>query len=311
MTIQTAKQLIDVGVAGDESTGDTLYDGGTLLNHDLDNVYNAFGDYRLFYNVDTKGEGTMILHPTGYYQKHTRAYYGGATTPSGNPVDIGSMHDVSVTRDGAGPLLITLPPGSQHEGEMIEFINVDNSISQDPNRRLTIRTSGSGDTIGDKGSQLVLTRGRFKLTMYVETGSTSGSKWNYRIENLAGDNTSNSQSIMMQAITTGSTREVQLFHKSQFHCMKYMNFVTQTAANSMQECSETLLLINRTNDNDNNVYSTEYARIRTGQPTKPEDDLLYEISYTINQDNYIVATVKNIGTLSIDVTIRSIEGIGD
>lgn len=311
MTIQTTKQLIDVGVAGDESTGDTLYDGGSLLNTDLDNIYNAFGDYRLFYNIPSKGEDTMILHPTGYYQKHTRAYYGGATTPSGNPVDIGSQHDVSVSRGGVGPLIITLPPGSQHEGEMIEFINVDNSISQDPNRQLTIRTSGSGDTITNKGSQLIMTRGRFKLTMFVESGSTSGSKWNYRLENLVGDNTSNSQSITVPAIATNTSKDVELFHKSQFHCMKYMNFVTQTTANSMQECSETLLLINRTNANDNNVYSTEYARIRTGQPALPEDDLLYEISYTINDTGFIVATIKNIGTLSIDVTIRSIEGIGD
>ena len=311
MTIQTTKQLINTGVAGDESTGDTLYDGGTLLNTDIDNLYNAFGDYRLFYDMPSKGEDTMILHPTGYYQKHSRAYYGGATTPSGNPVDIGSQHDVSVVRGGAGPLIITLPPGSQHEGEMIEFINVDNSITPDLNRQLTIRTSGSGDSITDKGSQLILTRGRFKLTMFVESGSTSGSKWNYRLENLAGDNSSNSQTISILAIGTGTSKEVALFHKSQFHCMKYMNFVTQTTANSMQECSETLLLINRTNANDNNVYSTEYARIRTGQPALPVDDLLYQISYTINTDGFIVATVTNIGTLSIDVTIRSIEGIGD
>ncbi|QAY01301.1 baseplate wedge tail fiber connector [Aeromonas phage ZPAH1] len=307
MSVQKPKELIDTGVRGQEGTGDTLHDGGVKINQDLNSIYNVFGDYRI---GKTSGLGNRVqtLHATGYYQKHTRAYYAGAEQPSGNPVEYGSMHDVSVLRDGAGDLTITLPVGSNHAGECIELINSDGSVGYGTGKEVIIRTSGSGDSIGTLGNRIVLNKPYFRITFWVTEASSAGSKWNYRIESLYGDNAT-SYSATMSGIAPGAERNLVLFNKTQYNAVKHMMFVTQRGAAAMQESCETLLMVNNSSTADLNVYSTEYARIRTKEPLQPEDNLLFDAKYSIIGST-VVLTITNISTAIIDVFIKSIESIG-
>lgn len=307
MSVQKPKELIDTGIRGQEGTGDTLFDGGEKLNSDINSIWNVFGDYRI---GKTSGSGNRVqtLHATGYYQKHTRAYYAGAEQPSGYPVDFGSMHDVSVTRDGVGDLTITLPQGSGHAGECIEIVNTDGTVGFGTGKEVIIRTSGSGDSIGNLGNRLVINRANFRLLIWVVDGSPAGATWNYKLESMFGDSAT-SYSATMTGIAPGTERNLVLFNKAQYNVVKHMLFITQRGVGAQQESCETLVMVNNTSTADTNVYSTEYARLRTKEPTDPSSNLLFEAKYSIS-GNTVVMTITNISQTTIDVFVKSIESIG-
>ena len=306
--MQKNKILIDTGEEGVEGTGDTLYQGGTSINTNLNSIYNVFGDYRLFRGDAGQGNQVMILHPSGYYQKHSRAYYAGSENPSGNPIEYGSLHDLSVIRDGAGDLIVTLPVGNGHAGESIQFINTDGSIGVGTGKEVTIRCSGSGDSIGNLGNTMKIQQSYFKITLWIDTSSPTGSHWSYKIESLFGD-TSTPYEIVISNIGSGETKDIGLFTKARNNAVKHIMFVSQRGTNIQQEASEVMILVNNSNNNDNNVYSTEYARIRTSSTPNSKDNLLYETEYRI-VNGVVRAYVKNIGSTAIDVYFKAIESIG-
>lgn len=308
MTIQTPKRLIDTGVEGVEGTGNTLFDGGELLNKDLNNIWNVFGDYRLYKGDSAHGDALMSLHATGYYQKHSRAYYAGGEIPSGNPVEFGSMHDVSVTRDGIGDLILTLPVGYGHQGECIEIVNTDGTIGFGTGKEFKIRVSGSGDAILGHGDTMTVQRPYFKIVLWVRDSAATGSTWAYKIESLFGDN-SVPYSASIANLAPNNSRAIPLYSKSLFDCAKHIMHVVQRGNNVQCESSEVMLMVNNTNTNDNNVYVTEYARIRSEDPSDPAANLLYDANYYISAGNVMV-NITNKGSVAIDVRIKAVEAIG-
>lgn len=106
-----SKDLINTGVAGDSSTGDNLFTGGTKINTMFQEVYNAFGKV---------GANPQIIHATGYWQTPTRASYT-------FPVAIGSQLNVD-TRNGS--LVVKLPNGKI--GEMVKLRDVYGSWENSP-----------------------------------------------------------------------------------------------------------------------------------------------------------------------------------
>lgn len=308
MSVQQPKILVDTGEEGVEGTGDTLYTGGTAINRNLNSLYNAFGDYRMYKADANQGNQLMTLHPGGYYQKHTRAYYSGGESPSGNPVAFGSMHDLSVTRDGAGDLIVVLPAGNGHAGEYIDFINIDGSVGTGTGKEVTIRVSGSGDSIGNSGTTLKIQKPYFQLRMWVNTASPTGSHWSYKLDSVVGDNSIAYQSTITN-IGAGATKEIILFNKFQYNIAKHIMHVTQRGSNVQQEASEVMLMVNNSSPSDNNVYSTEYARIRTSPTANSKSDLLYESSYSVVSGT-VRLSVKNISSVAIDVYVKAIEAIG-
>ena len=306
--MQLTKLLIDTREEGVEGTGDTLYQGGTSLNRNLNSMYNVFGDYRQFKSDAGQGNQIMTLHAGGYYQKHSRAYYAGAEQPSGNPVEFGSLHDLSVIRDGAGDLVVTLPAGNAHAGEYVHFINTDGSVGVGTGKEVIIRVSGSGDSIGTLGTQMKIQKSYFSIRFWVDKSNPTGSHWSYKVESLFGDESVPYNSTIPN-IGTGVTKDIPLFNKFQYNAVKHMVFVTERGTNIQQEASEVLVLVNNSNTNDNNVYMTEYARIRTKSTANSKDDLLYEADYKI-VSGVVRMYVKNIGSTAIDVTVKAIESIG-
>lgn len=304
MSTQTPKILINTGVEGDESTGDTLYDGGTSLNTNLDSLYNVFGDFRLFANDSSAG--VAILHPSGYYQKHTRSYY----QTTGRPVQIGSLHDVSVTRDGPGDLTVELPIGLNSEGESIEFVNIDGSVDSGNGTNFIIKATGA-DSITGLAQELLITKPNQKVVMWVSRASPAGSVWSYKIESLFGDK-SIPYDVNIRNVPPGVELNAPLFPKTSSDSVKHMMFVREVGGTNQRETSETLLMVNNGDPQDLNVYSTEYARVRlTTGLTDPEqsDNLLYNIRYAV-VNGYVQVFVENIGSDLIDVRIKAIESIG-
>lgn len=308
MTVQLPKKLIDTGVEGVEGTGDTLYEGGTSLNRDLNSVYNVFGDYRMYRTDSAQGDLIQTLHARGYPQKHTRAYYAGGEIPSGNPVEFGSYHDISVTRDGNADLILNLPVGYGHQGEYVEIVNTDGTVGYGAGKEFYVRTSGSGDSIAGSGVSLKIQKPYFKLVMWVREAAPTGSVWDYRLENLFGADEI-PYSASMVAIPPSNSRRVTLFQKSLYNTVKHIVFVTQQGTNINQECSEVLLLVNNSNNTDNRVYHTEYARLRTDAPGDLAADLLYDFDYRIENGN-VIMEINNRSSVAIDVQVKAIGSIG-
>lgn len=309
MSVQNPKRLVDTGVEGVEGTGDTLFQGGTSLNRNLNSLYNVMGDYRIFKTDSAQGDQIQTLHATGFYQKHSRAYYSGAENPSGNPVEFGSLHDVSVTRDGSGDLTVTLPAGLNKQGECIEIINTDGSIGYGAGKELIIRTSGAGDSIINFGSSMKLQKPHFKITLWVQSSAPTGATWNYKIEALYGDQAM-PYSVSMSTIAPNNSRTVNLFQKSGYHSVKHLIFATERGTNVSQEMAEVLLMVNNTNQLDYNVYHTEYARVRSKDPSTLSNDLLYTAEYSITAGGVVRMTVTNISNVAIDVFVKAIDAIG-
>lgn len=229
------KQQVDVGERNNSSTGDVIHDGGIKINSNNDNLYNTFGDQRLF--ATNSGIGTQTLHATGYYQKKRPEDYV-------RTVDMGSMHDLDVT---TGSLTIRLPKVKQ--GECVVFINSNGSIS---NSRMANFVCQEGDVFEGKGKNYRHGYGSSILTFWGSINQTGEGVWKPKLQALHG----NYYSIL--------DKELEINHKETVvDVCNYMDYSTvklltyfEDSAEQLVRSSEVLLTINRI---DKEVYSVEYG----------------------------------------------------
>ena len=117
------KQLINLGAAVDDSTGDYLRQGGIKINANFDETFNKLGD-------------GAALHPAGAWQTWS-ASNGSTLTPV-----LGSQYNLNTL---GGGLSITLPKGSPADyGRVIKLRDVHASWGTNA---VTIRPT-SGDSLG-------------------------------------------------------------------------------------------------------------------------------------------------------------------
>lgn len=229
------KQQVDVGERNNSSTGDPIHDGGVKINSNNDNLYNTFGDMRLFLNAG--GVGLQTLHATGYYQKHKPEEYVRA-------VEMGSMHDMDVS---TGSITVRLPKVKQ--GECVVFINSNGSIN---NKRNVVFMSQDGEGIEGTGKTYRHQYGFSKITFWGHISSTGAGIWKHKLEALNG----NYYSIL--------NTELEINHKeTKIPVCSYLDYSTikiltyfEDVADQIVRSSEILLTINRINKG---VYSVEYG----------------------------------------------------
>ena len=103
-------QLIDLGVKGDPTTGDVLYDGAEKVNNSLNSMYEKFTNTAI-------PLASRVIHVDGYYNI--------ITAPLFTPVDleIGSKYEIDTT---LGIVNLTLPLATK-VGESISIRNLSNS----------------------------------------------------------------------------------------------------------------------------------------------------------------------------------------
>lgn len=264
--LQETKKLIDVGVIGNPSTGDILYDGGVKLNKVINALYNTFGDYRLFSGA-SEGADTQILHATGFYQKLSRQYY------AGNPIDIGSMHDADTT---TGALTMTLPNARLGEGCI--FINSNGSVS--PSNPLIIRPQG-GETILGTSGNLVITSPYARVIVWCTKQDGSQKYWEYGITPLFGDSM---MPVEKTILATTTATNIRIAGKNEYAGIKLM-IAARNPAGTLMKTAEVMLAVDATS---NKVLNTEYAVL------KNSDSELYEVRYFIGAGDNIYAEVKSL-----------------
>lgn len=282
--IQEPKTRIDTGEPDKPDSGDTIHVGGNKINTNMDNIYNAFADYRYFINqTGNMGVGDMIIHGTGYYQKMTNQYY------ASNIIDIGSMHDIDTT---SGPVRVRLPstPTTRKRGELIKIVNSSGSVSF--NNPIIIETTGA-DSI-DEQSSLTITEPYTEITLWVANEGIATGRWMFRTAPMFGQDAR----PYMKTTTIAGKDEVTipLFDANSYDAAKLMFLAVDTTLNSKhREISETLLLVK-----DGEVFSTEYGRI------KDENFTVYSVRYSI-VGGQVVMIVKGVDTTSAKITIKTVE----
>lgn len=275
---QKEKQRIDVGEKGDANTGDIIFDGGEKLNRTLDNLYNAFGDQRL-YGIGL-GDNLQTIHATGYYQKLPANQYAGK-------IDLGTMHDLDTT---TGTLVVNLP--TPKLGEQVKFINSNGSFSI---ANKAILTCEGGSSIAGKNTlDLIQPFSMVTLTCVNEIGATK--LWDYKMEPMFGDF---SVPIDTSAeITQGATTSIELFNKNSYTGSKLVISAKEVGTDDVQmTMSEILLMIDADQDK---IYSDEYSVLF-------KDEKIFNIDFKITDGKCIadVTTAKP----RIHFAIKTIETI--
>ncbi|UOX40533.1 baseplate wedge tail fiber protein connector [Aeromonas phage GomatiRiver_11] len=278
--LQDTKKLIDVGVIGNPSTGDILYDGGVKLNKVINAIYNTFGDYRLFSSA-SEGADSQILYATGFYQKLSRQYY------AGNPIDIGSMHDADTS---TGALTMTLPNAKFGEGCII--INSNGSIS--PANPLIIRPQ-AGETILGTGGNLVITAPYARVIVWCTKDEGSQKYWEYGISPLFGDTT---MPVEKTILATTTPTNIRIAGKNEFAAIKLMTSARNTAGTVFKN-AEVLLGIDTV---ANTVLNTEFAVL------KNTDSEVVETRYFIGAGDTVYAEVKSLSG-QVRFSIKAIDTI--
>lgn len=275
MVKQDPKQLIDVGEIGNASTGDILYDGGKKINSDMNQIYNTFGDQRLFANDE--GDNVQILHATGYYQKPTSVEWGAQ-------VPLGALRDVDAS---SGTVRAVLERGKLGEGMV--FINSNGSINS--TNYLEIQAVDSFVSVPSGNLRIVAPFCRVTVWCVSDEGGVS--KWDYSIESMFG----NKHIPLDKTYTLGSVkREIPLAYQGEYQSIKLM--LTCASTDGLKfKASEVMVYIDQ---KAKQVYSTEYAVIRKGHVN--DEDELYELDFIFKND-YITAVASS-ATQNMQLAIK-------
>lgn len=278
--MQEYKTLIDTGIKGNSSTGDILYDGGEKLNINMNNIYNTFGDYRLF-DETMQGQGKQKLHGTGYYQKHTRTYY--LDTPEG--VEMGSLHDVDTS---TGKLDIKLPAAKLGEG--IVIINSNGSLSKDT--PVILSTFGS-DTIAGHGARLSLEMPKTKTTLWCTRQDQGIGVWEYRIESMFGNHQLAVDSDLMLDTTK---KTIEIGNVDHYNTIKLLLHGVSQNQKSFKSSEMLISILHSSGE----VYKTEYAVLKNNGD-------LFSIDFVI-ESGILKAKVKSLSG-NVAFSIKSIGSI--
>lgn len=281
MAYQTPKKLIDVGQIGNPSTGDPLYDGGVKLNEITTNIYNAFADTRML--TANEGVGQMLIHATGYYQKMPRTYY------AGNPIELGSMHDMDTS---TGAITVVLPTGKVGEG--FYFINSNGSVSVD---RPVVFRPQVGDSITGVQDMLYVTSPYTRVQIWCTKKEGAVTTWNYSVDSLFGSKTMPVD--VTRLILKASSTAIPLFGYSEFSSAKFMVYA-EDFTGAIQKSAEVYMGVDRVNKIP---YSTEYAVLKN-----TEDDM-YTLNFTVGAGDIVYANVQSKVIDRIKFSIKAINTI--
>ncbi|ADG60066.1 baseplate wedge tail fiber protein connector [Acinetobacter phage Acj9] len=280
MYVQTPKTEIDVGVIGNGSTGDILFDGGTKLNSLGTNIYNTFGDVR-FYDRGTQTQ-FQTLHAQGYFQK-VSAY------DFRSPVAMGTLWDVDTQNGAANPTLAEGKPG-----EYVVFINSNGTCSI--NNPIVIQATG-GSFAGIQGA-LTVTHPYAKIECWCISNENNVPIWNYKLSSLFGS-TETAIEVTRPISATGQT-VIPIAHMSQYNSIKLLVTASSADGTKLRQSEVNLLIDTRLK----NVHSTEFAVMRVGNAN--EDDEILDIKYNLSNAEVVQMVVTPTGVANMRVSVKSI-----
>lgn len=277
------KKVVDTGEIGNASTGDILYDGGVKINQNFKAIFDSFGDQRL--NTTSDGANQQVIHATGYFQH-------GTSSDFISPIPNGSQYDIDTSN---GSINLRLTKGKR--GELVRFSNSNGSFSV--NNPLIIVANDSFKGIS---GPLYITSPYSIVECWCISDSSGVSVWDYSIDNMFGDKI-NPVNMTVELSTTN--KDIQVCHKTEYNTVKLL--MTAVASNNKKmKSSEQNILIDPVN---NLIYNTEFASLRIG--AENEDDEIYDCSFSINNQGYVIASVKtNLAGMKLSIKTIATQKIG-
>lgn len=263
-----SKNLINTGVVGDSSTGDSLFNGGVKINTMFEEIYDAFG---------LNGANPQNIHATGYFQTPPRTYYT-------FPIQPGAQLNVD-TRNG--DLTVKLPNGKI--GEMVRIRDVYGSWLNSP---VTVQPDGLESINGAIGG-LVL---NVALTdvLFVCINDTPGSvNWTYSISSISSKDIVKSASGIIDrdfslSLTTPITHLVCPL--SVITTVKLLVSGLQTSGGVSATSSE----IHLVTDGVTHSYN-EFSVLNTGT------DRVYDIDFSVVSGNLMMSITTLLASAKVHV----------
>ncbi|UOL48761.1 baseplate wedge tail fiber connector [Pseudomonas phage Astolliot] len=258
-----SKDLINTGVAGDSTTGDSLFVGGGKINSMFQEVYDAFAP---------KNANPQIIQATGYYQTPAR-------TAFTFPVPTGSQQNID-TRNGS--IVVKLPNGKV--GDMVRVRDVYGSWEHSP---CTVRADGL-EKIDGEFTDVVFSQAFTDLT-FVCIDDTPGSvNWTYSAQLLSSRNLPLIDKTFVFTPTTPVT--YVLGSVSSFTAATLMISGLMQLGGLGVTSSETHIA----HDGTNLVYS-ESAVLSTGTSR------VFDIDFSIQSGNVVMSLTTTIGQVKVQV----------
>lgn len=272
-----SKDLINTGVAGDSSTGDNLFTGGTKINAMFQEVYNAFGKV---------GANPQIIHATGYWQTPTRSSYT-------FPVAIGSQLNVD-TRNGS--LVVKLPNGKL--GEMVKLRDVYGTWVDSP---CIVRADGL-EQIDHQLGDLVFDDAFSELT-FVCTNDTPGFvNWTYSERFLNSRESpitpGNEFTDKVFELSSSSPVSFSLGTLSSFVSIKLTMAGLQLSGGTSATASD----IHLAHDGTTHVY-TESSVLNTGSAR------VYDVDFSVQSGNVLMSVSTTLPSVKVHIHSTAITKI--
>lgn len=273
------KERVDIGIPNNPSTGDVLADGGIKINNNFDDIYNKFGDNRLF-EID-HGVDRQTIHATGYWQKHQPTFYT-------KVVEIGSQHDIDTT---TGSVTVRLP--KLKVGESISIINSNNSVSNDKHIRVQCENT---DSFMDGELAKIFRIPGSKINLWGVSDDRGMGKWDYELTPLY-NKTINPVYEDIFVKTTGTT--IDIANISDFKVIKFLIYFHD----DIQRLSKSSEVILHVNSSTRKVYHTEYGVVSN------REEEMFDLLFEVNADDLIRLTVKTRIGNNARFIIKSIDTI--
>lgn len=245
-----SKNLIDVGIAGDNTTGDTLFAGGTKINSMFSEVYDAFGK---------QGANPQDIHAAGYYQTPAAAYFS-------FPVKPGACLNVD-TRNGSRT--VKLPNGKI--GEMVKLRDVYGSWANSP---VTVSADGV-EKIDGSVVPVVFGLNFLDITFVCIDDSPGSVNWTYHASKLDSRDIRVIDRIFILTPSTPVTYTIASV--DQFTSLKLLVTGLQQSGGTAVTSSE----IHLAQDGTTHVY-TESAVLSTGSSR------VYDIDFSLQSGNVLM-----------------------
>lgn len=258
---------VDLGVAGDPQTGDTIYDGGTKVNGMLEEIFNRSapdgGDFRM----------------TGYWIPDESSLVDlGSSVPPGFRVDVN-------TELNTKSIVLDHNEISYSRGDQLQFR--DERGTWDTNPCSFDVVSGTIDGVSDP----ILVRSQNSVVT-LTCVDPDNNEWIMRTDSLRGrfDNPLNDQAT----ITDSDDYDAVIYDTDNALSAKLMLSATLDSDPTVRTISEVLVT-----DDGSQVFSTEYAVINTNGTA------IFEISFQYIADQ--VVAVVTTSEPSITFRIKTVE----
>ena len=267
----TTKKLIDLGTPGDETSGDTLNEGGSKINDNVNSLWNTFSD----------DEGLLIGT-----LPYTRNYnYANSLQPN-------RLYDIDTT---SGSLIVRLAPASEQIYKTGDVIVLRDYKGNWYNANVALVVQNEDGSISGR-TQIAFRNSLIEVRLVCVDGVAN--QWVYSITSMV-ERTYKEVDIVRSVTPSNPLQEI-IYRTDVFHSMKFLITASSNVNPNHKSVSEILV----TDDGTDAIF-TDYANLNT----TPDGTPVVNISFNIINEEMLIDVTNTAGYPSCTVQVMEIEKI--